>query len=113
MSIRLGKMRDIIRQIALLSLLASLVTGCGVYAAGFNCPDSKGARCVMLSRVDQMIDSGEIAEVYQQRTKNCRKGMCNSQLNLPKKPLEQVQQVKIEQGAGLDQWQDNDSLYLQ
>lgn len=103
----------LIRQIALLSLLPPILSGCGVYATGFNCPDSKGARCVMLSRVDQMIDSGEIEEVYKQKTKGCHKGICNSELKLPKKPLEQVQQIKIEQETGIDQWQDNDSLYLQ
>ena len=32
-----------------------ILSSCAVYSTGFNCADSKGARCVMLSKVDNMV----------------------------------------------------------
>jgi hypothetical protein len=53
----------------LLMLVTTVLQGCA-YSGKFNCPDSKGATCVMLNRVDQMVDSGEIEKYYQ--TKSCK-----------------------------------------
>ena len=47
-----------------LLMTSSMLSSCSIYSSGFNCPDSKGARCVMLSQVDNMIDSGEIETIY-------------------------------------------------
>jgi len=54
-------------------LMMFTLSSCAVYSTGFNCPDSKGARCVMLSKIDQMVDSGEIETVY---NKKCKDGKC-------------------------------------
>ena len=54
-------------KITLLLSSSTLLTSCAIYDARFSCPDSKGARCSMLSRVDQMVDSGEIETIHQTR----------------------------------------------
>jgi hypothetical protein len=58
----------------LLILTSCLLCSCSVYRSNFTCPDSKGADCKMLSRVDQMIDSGEIETAYM--SKKCKGGKC-------------------------------------
>lgn len=47
-------------------LLTSL-SGCATYKSSFSCSDAKGAYCVSMDRVDQMIDSGEIESFNEQR----------------------------------------------
>lgn len=54
-----------INRILLFVVLFSL-TGCA-YTGNFNCPNSKGARCMMLSEVDSQVSSGEIEKVYQKK----------------------------------------------
>ena len=47
----------------------TLLSSCAIYSSGFHCPDSKGARCMMLSEVDKIVDSGEIETIYQNKKK--------------------------------------------
>lgn len=98
--------------IASLLLASTMLSSCGVYSSGFNCPDSRGARCVMLSQVDQMVDSGEIETVY--LDKKCKKGKCQELANVPKQRLQQVHKVKIESldNETEDVIEEDDNLYL-
>ena len=92
-----SKIKSIRGNINLVSLLIlmSCLSSCAVYSTGFNCPDSKGARCVMLSEVDKRVDSGEIETVY--FGKKCRGNACNKEMsNVPKKALNKIHKVKIE-----------------
>ena len=93
-------------------VLPLLLSSCAVYSTGFNCADSKGARCVMLSEVDKRVDSGEIETVY--FDKKCKGKSCTKEIsNVPKRALNQIHKVKIESiEEGLDEYQDGDNLYL-
>lgn len=63
----------------LVLMWSCLLQGCA-YSGKFSCPDSKGATCVMLSRVDQMVDSGEIEKYHiSKNDKGCLLGKCNSE----------------------------------
>ena len=65
-------MRSLLFVVLLLSCFA--LSACSTYRNGFICPDSKGADCVALSKVDQMVDSGEIETVYMDKKgRSCRK----------------------------------------
>ena len=96
-----------------LLMTSSMLSSCSIYSSGFNCPDSKGARCVMLSQVDNMIDSGEIETIY--LDKQCKNGKCKEIANVPKRRLQQVHKVKIEpMGDKIeDVIDEGDNLYLQ
>jgi hypothetical protein len=100
-----------IRQIVIL-ILPFLLSSCAVYSTGFNCPDSKGARCMMLSEVDVRVDSGEIENVY--LGKKCRGKKCASETkDVPKKALNEVHKVKIiPTEEGVNEYQEGDDLYL-
>ena len=95
-----------------LLILMSCLSSCAVYSTGFNCADSKGARCVMLSEVDRRVDSGEIETVY--LDKKCKGKACNKEIsNVPKKALNQTHKVKIiDTEDHLNEYQDGDDLYL-
>jgi hypothetical protein len=61
----------------------------------------------MLSEVDMMVDSGEIETIY--LDKKCKGKACNfEQSNVPKKTLNQIHNVKIEEE--FDEYQDGNSL---
>ena len=99
-------------------ILMSCLSSCAVYSTGFNCADSKGARCVMLSEVDRRVDSGEIETVY--LDKKCKGKACNKEIsNVPKKALNQTHKVKIidtedhlNEYEAESRTQDGDDLYL-
>ena len=104
-------------RIAGLLILMSCLSSCAVYSTGFNCADSKGARCVMLSEVDERVDSGEIETVY--LDKKCKGKACNKEIsNVPKKALNQIHKVKIIDTEDTNEYeaelsaQDGDDLYL-
>jgi len=81
-------------KIASVLILMSCLSSCAVYSGSFNCGDSKGARCLMLSEVDRRVDSGEIETVY--LDKKCKGKTCNKEINnVPKKALNQIHKVKI------------------
>lgn len=108
----IGKQLPIIASL-LLVLASIMLSSCGVYSSGFNCPDSRGARCVMLSQVDKMVDSGEIETVY--LDKKCKNGKCQELANVPKKSLPQPYIVKLdnlEDGEMQDIIEEDDNLYL-
>lgn len=73
-----------------LAIMALLLTGC-TYSGQFNCPDAKGARCVMLSEIDKQVNSGEIEKIYQVKKKNCKLGTCDDE---EKPPLASQQIIK-------------------
>ena len=100
------------RSIAVILILTSCLSSCAVYSTGFNCADSKGARCVMLSEVDRRVDSGEIETVY--LDKKCKGKACNKEIsNVPKKALNQSHKIKIiDTEDHLNEHQDGDDLYL-
>lgn len=95
-----------------LFVLINTLSGCSVYSTGFNCPDSKGARCVMLSEIDKRVDSGEIETLY--LDKKCKGENCSKQINdVPKKaikPMHKVKIIPIEDGFG--EYQDGNDLYI-
>ena len=99
-------------------ILISCLSSCAVYSTGFNCADSKGARCVMLSEVDRRVDSGEIETVY--LDKKCKGKACNKEMsNVPKKALNQIHKVKttdtedhLNEYEAEPRTQDGDDLYL-
>ena len=99
-------------RIAVILILTSCLSSCAVYSTGFNCSDSKGARCVMLSEVDRRVDSGEIETVY--LDKKCKGKACNKEIsNVPKKALNQTHKIKIiDTEDHLNEHQDGDDLYL-
>jgi len=101
------------RGIASVLILMSCLSSCAVYSTGFNCADSKGARCVMLSEVDRRVDSGEIETVY--LDKKCKGKACNKEIsNVPKKALNQIHKVKIiDTEDHFNEYQDGDNLYLE
>ena len=92
--------------------LPLILSSCAVYSTGFTCPDSKGAKCVMLSEVDTMVDSGEIETVY--ADKKCKGGKCKSDANVPQKALNEVHRIKVEPASDSDdvQYRDGDYLYV-
>ena len=102
-----GKLR-----ITVLLILTNCLSSCAVYSTGFNCADSKGARCVMLSEVDRRVDSGEIETVY--LDKKCKGKVCNKEIsNVPKKALNQTHKIKIiDTEDHLNEHRDGDDLYL-
>ena len=89
-----------------------LLSSCAIYSTGFNCADSKGAPCVMLSEIDRRVDSGEIETVY--LDKKCKGRACNKEIsNVPKKDFNQIHKVKIIPiDDKLNEYQDGDDLYL-
>ena len=95
-----------------LLILSTCLSSCAVYSGSFNCGDSKGARCMMLSEVDKRVDSGGIETVY--LDKKCKGKACNKEVNnVPKKALNQIHKVKIigkEEGA--DEYEEGDDLYI-
>ena len=99
-------------KVASVLILMSCLSSCAVYSTGFNCADSKGARCVMLSEVDARIDSGEIETVY--LDKKCKGKACNKEIsNVPKKALNQIHKVKIiDRKDAVNEYEDGDDLYL-
>lgn len=78
------------RAVSLAALAASL-SSCSVYPTGFTCPDAAGARCVRLSAVDAMVDSGEIETVYTARGK---KGKKAAEPDVPEKKSEGLLYIK-------------------
>lgn len=92
--------------------LSLLLSSCAVYSTGFTCPDSKGAKCVMLSEVDHMVDSGEIETVY--IDKKCKGGKCKNTANVPQKALSEIHRIKVEPASNVDdiQYTDGDYLYV-
>jgi len=101
-----------IKQVSVFILPLLLFSSCAIYSTGFNCADSKGARCVMLSEIDRRVDSGEIETVY--LDKKCKGKACNKEIsNVPKKALNQIHKVKItDMEDHLNEYQDGDDLYL-
>lgn len=99
-------------KIASMFILMSCLSSCAVYSGSFNCGDSKGARCIMLSEVDRQIDSGEIETVY--LDKKCKGKACNKETNnTPKKALNQIHKVKIIGKEDVaDEYEEGDDLYL-
>jgi len=93
-------------------ILPLILSSCAVYSTGFTCPDSKGAKCVMLSQVDAMVDSGEIETVY--ADKKCKGGKCKSSANIPQKALNEIRRIKVEPASNIDdiQYKDGDYLYV-
>jgi hypothetical protein len=65
--------------------VAFLLTSCSSYSNKFACGSSSGAKCVMISEVDKMIDSGEIEEFHKKRkcngNKRCLKEASSPKLN--------------------------------
>lgn len=57
--------------------IALLLSGCSSYSSNFSCGDSKGANCMPMDKVDQMISSGEI-ELYHENLKRCKGGRCKA-----------------------------------
>ena len=94
-------------------ILMSCLSSCAVYSGSFNCGDSKGARCMMLSEVDKRVDSGEIETVY--LDKKCKGKTCNKgSNNVPKKALNQIHKVKIiDTEDHLNEYRDGNNLYLE
>jgi hypothetical protein len=107
-----GKYRSrVINCLGVIMLLVDL-SSCAVYSSSFDCPDARGARCLMLSEVDKQIDSGEIETVY--LAAKCKSKVCIQETNnIPEKALNQIRRVKIEAAEeGLEEYQDGDNLYL-
>lgn len=107
-----NKFTQVIHFVVTLLILPMLLSSCAIYSAGFNCPDSKGARCVMLSEVDKQVNSGEIETVY--LNQKCRGKSCKLESsNVPQKALNQVHKVKIIPTANeVHEYQEGDNLYL-
>lgn len=103
-------MQRIAKIISLLGVLFTL-SSCGVYSQQFGCPDSMGAKCVMLSQVDQMIDNHEIEQVYQDK-KRCSKGKCLAVGSLPKLKRGEILEVELEEGKENRIWKTDNKLYL-
>ena len=99
-------------QLVTILLLPTMLSSCAVYSTGFTCPDSKGAKCVMLSEVDHMVDSGEIETVYMD--KKCKGGKCKPLANVPQKALNKIHRIKVESASDgeLVQYKDGDYLYV-
>lgn len=76
------------KQLILITLLISSLSGCSTYKNGFSCGDAKGANCMSMDRVDRMISSGEIElfnENVRDTSKKCRGKKCyakNSQTSI-------------------------------
>lgn len=66
-----------VMQSILLLLISFNLVSCSTYPSKFKCGDAKGLGCTMLAEVDKQIDSGKIAEVYQDKAK-CKGKNCSS-----------------------------------
>lgn len=63
--------------ITFMVILAGLLTGCAGYKSNFACPSSKGANCLPMDMVDNMISNGQIEEYNEtHRRRNCNKAIC-------------------------------------
>lgn len=56
-------------------IILTSLSACSTYPNKFRCGDAKGLGCTMLRDVDTQIDSGQIEEVYKDKTE-CRGGIC-------------------------------------
>jgi hypothetical protein len=113
-----NKCQQVTQLLVITLMMPILLSSCAIYSAGFNCPDSQGARCMMLSEVDKRVDSGEIETVYlpkKCRGKSCKLESGNAlQNNVPQKALNQIHKVKIMPAPDeTSEYQDGDNLYLQ
>lgn len=58
-------------------ILASILSACTSYKSSFSCPSSKGAHCMPMDMVDNMISNGQIEEYNEKhRKRNCNKSRC-------------------------------------
>jgi hypothetical protein len=65
-------------RLALICMLFFITNCSSVYNSKFTCRDAKGMHCVMINKVDKLITSGEIEEIYQDEcNKKCSNNKCN------------------------------------
>lgn len=62
------ELKQIIKMISSSILLLNL-NACSTYKSSFNCGDAKGAYCLPMDIVDQMINSGEIERLNEEPKK--------------------------------------------
>ena len=48
-------------------IMLLILSGCNAYSSKFNCPDAKGAPCLMMSDVEMMVRTGEIENYHYTR----------------------------------------------
>ena len=96
-------------KLVLVFVAMQALTGCAMYDSKFTCPDSRGARCAMLSRVDNMVDSGEIITVQQQ---GCKSKHCKLP-QLPQQKLHGRHKVKLLKQNSKPYVENDGYVYLQ
>lgn len=97
-------------------IIALLLQNCA-YSGKFNCADSKGANCIMLSRVDRMIDSGEIEKYHESKnSRKCLFGRCfnngSKDLIVEKPPLASTGMIKAKIDKGDEELEYIEGEYL-
>lgn len=94
-----------------LVVAAIMISSCTTYRSGFDCPEGQGARCVMLSRIDNMVDSGEIETIG--AGKKCQNGKCKEGVKTLRKKLIPAQRVKLEpRSREVDEYWEGEYLHL-
>ncbi len=96
----------------LLAIMAALLAGC-TYSGQFNCPDAKGARCVMLSEIDRQVNSGEIEKIYHSKKKGCKAGNCQDDEEKPPIASQQIIKARLTEEAKQQViYQQGEELYV-
>jgi hypothetical protein len=100
-----------VMQSILLLLIGLSVASCSTYPSKFKCGDAKGLGCTMLREVDKQIDSGKIAEAYNDK-KRCSGSNCSSlegEAQLSLKSIDKAKSYKSEKKSNKNQLSiDND-----
>jgi hypothetical protein len=86
------------KQVLVLALVALTLSGCSTYGSAFSCGDARGAKCLAMDEIDQLISSGAI-ETYtnssEKKKKRCRGGCHNAnQLGIDQS-LQDIDDIEI------------------
>jgi hypothetical protein len=96
------------RRVLTSALLVLNVSGCSTYGSSFSCGDSRGATCLPMDKVDQLINSGAIETYTNDLAKN--KKHCGAKCQKTKLPraqqplqnIDNIDDIKMIKGEVVD-----------
>lgn len=80
-----------IRKVIIYLICISSLSGCSTYDSTFLCPDANGPSCTSMSRIFQMVESGEIE--VDTSDEPCKGKKCKK-YKTPKAPSKKVEKTK-------------------
>lgn len=81
-----------VREIIIYIVFILGLSGCSTYDSSFICPDAKGPSCTSMSRIYQMVESGEIE--VDTANESCKGKKCKK-YRAPKAPSHKVSKSSI------------------